>query len=306
MEHAKFDLQKMKNPEIHGKEYQEGPLYRTHRREYIATQWGHRCAYCDTGDWEDSRKFTLDHVLAKANGGTDDLWNLVYACAECNNRKDTTLVEEFLAEDPERLAKILKERKAPSASATGTDLVVTSLRTKLQRRNLMVMTSTGADTAYTRRENGIEKSHANDAACVGAQARVTRLRVTQSWRAVGHGRRQQMKAAVCQATPPPGQEKESPGHQRKRALAEKYRSWKHNDPKTRGPAPWHRKGSRKSLGIRSGDIVGIKGRKGWVKGRAVVGQRRVTVRTKTGSASTSQAERIRRLQPVWGYVDENS
>ena len=33
VEHAKFDLQKMRNPEIHGKEYQEGPLYKTHRRE---------------------------------------------------------------------------------------------------------------------------------------------------------------------------------------------------------------------------------------------------------------------------------
>ena len=271
VEHAKFDLQKMRNPEIHGKEYQEGPLYKTHRREYIATQWGHRCGYCDTGDWEDGRKFTLDHVLAKSRGGTDDLWNLVYACAPCNNRKDTILVEEFLAEDPERLARILKERKEPSASATWTDLVVTSLRTKLERRDFVVLTSTGADTAYTRRENGIEKTHANDAACVGAQARVTRLRVPQRWRAVGHGRRQQAKAAVCQATPPPGQEKGSPGHQRKQALAEEYRRWKQSDPKTRGPAPGHRKGNGRALGIRSGDIVEIKGRKGWVKGRAIVG-----------------------------------
>ena len=215
-------------------------------------------------------------------------------------------MEEFLAEDPERLAKILKGRKEPSASATWTDLVVTSLRTKVEKRDFVVLTTTGADTAYTRRENGIEKTHANDAACVGAQARVTRLRVPQRWRAIGHGNRQQQKAAVCQATPPPGQEKGSREHQRKQALAEEYRRWKHTNPRIRGPAPGHKKGNGKALGIRSGDIVKIKGRKGWVKGRAVVKERRVMVRTKIGSASTSRANRIRRLQPVWGYVDESS
>jgi 5-methylcytosine-specific restriction endonuclease McrA len=33
------------------------------------------------------RSFTVDHVLARANGGTDDLKNLVVACRPCNSSK---------------------------------------------------------------------------------------------------------------------------------------------------------------------------------------------------------------------------
>ena len=36
----------------------------------------------------------IDHVLAVANGGTDELDNLVVACAACNISKGDRLVEE--------------------------------------------------------------------------------------------------------------------------------------------------------------------------------------------------------------------
>ena len=36
---AKFDTQKILNPGIQGKEYQQGPLYRSHARAYVAQQW---------------------------------------------------------------------------------------------------------------------------------------------------------------------------------------------------------------------------------------------------------------------------
>ena len=39
---------------------------------------------------------TVDHVVAKARGGTDDLDNLTAACAPCNTRKGTLAVEDWL------------------------------------------------------------------------------------------------------------------------------------------------------------------------------------------------------------------
>ena len=55
IQNSKFDTQKVLNPTIKGKEYQQGPLYKTHLREYIAEQWKHRCAYCRRPDWNDAR-----------------------------------------------------------------------------------------------------------------------------------------------------------------------------------------------------------------------------------------------------------
>lgn len=56
---------------------------------HTAEQWAekleafdNRCAYCAT-----QGKMTKDHILAVANGGTDDIDNLVPACLSCNSRK---------------------------------------------------------------------------------------------------------------------------------------------------------------------------------------------------------------------------
>lgn len=46
---------------------------------------GFRCHYCGRGPLDSL--LTVDHVVAAANGGTDDPANLVTACAECNGGK---------------------------------------------------------------------------------------------------------------------------------------------------------------------------------------------------------------------------
>ena len=60
---------------------------------------GLACRYCSsalsvTGDGE---KAQIDHVRARARGGTDDLDNLAIVCRRCNSRKGTKLVADFLA-----------------------------------------------------------------------------------------------------------------------------------------------------------------------------------------------------------------
>jgi 5-methylcytosine-specific restriction endonuclease McrA len=41
---------------------------------------------------------TVDHVLARSQGGLDQIENIVAACSRCNNAKGSKSVEEFLAE----------------------------------------------------------------------------------------------------------------------------------------------------------------------------------------------------------------
>ena len=46
VETARFDTQKIVNPEISGTEYQQGTLKGYEIREYLLEKWGRQCAYC--------------------------------------------------------------------------------------------------------------------------------------------------------------------------------------------------------------------------------------------------------------------
>ncbi len=50
----------------------------------------HKCWYC--GCFEIS---TVDHVVPKSKGGSDDLDNLVLCCKSCNSKKQDLSVHEF-------------------------------------------------------------------------------------------------------------------------------------------------------------------------------------------------------------------
>jgi hypothetical protein len=53
---------------------------------------GFRCRYCGRGP-EDGTVLHVDHVVPKAQGGRDDMDNLVTACRECNLGKSDVLLE---------------------------------------------------------------------------------------------------------------------------------------------------------------------------------------------------------------------
>lgn len=50
-------------------------------RKRVLARDNHTCGYC--GREAD----TVDHYIAKANGGTDDESNLIASCNQCNARK---------------------------------------------------------------------------------------------------------------------------------------------------------------------------------------------------------------------------
>lgn len=45
------------------------------------------CEYCHTIEKWQYVRFTIDHIISLAQGGTDDLENLALACFHCNRRK---------------------------------------------------------------------------------------------------------------------------------------------------------------------------------------------------------------------------
>lgn len=45
-----------------------------------------RCEYCHSPEWVCAARFTLDHLLPRSLGGTDEPDNLALACRRCNER----------------------------------------------------------------------------------------------------------------------------------------------------------------------------------------------------------------------------
>lgn len=64
-----------------------------------AQNW--KCCWCGcdtTDDRKKSNSSTVEHVLPKSLGGSDDWENLAMSCNKCNNNRGNKTVEEFLNE----------------------------------------------------------------------------------------------------------------------------------------------------------------------------------------------------------------
>jgi HNH endonuclease len=56
-------------------------------RRAVRERAGGRCEYCHSPEWVCAARFTLDHLLPRSHGGTDEPHNLALACRRCNERR---------------------------------------------------------------------------------------------------------------------------------------------------------------------------------------------------------------------------
>ena len=166
---VRFDMQAIENPEIAGVAYQQGTLAGYEVREYLLEKWGRRCAYCGaTGV-----PLQVEHIHPKARGGTNRVSNLTLACRPCNQAKDALPVEDFLAQDPKRLAKIQAQAKKPLKDVAAVNVTRWALANAMKATGLPVELATGGRTKFNRIQLDIPKTHALDAVCVGEFTAVT-------------------------------------------------------------------------------------------------------------------------------------
>jgi hypothetical protein len=163
IESVKFDMQALENPDISGEEYQNGTLAGWELWEYLLERDGRKCAYCDREDVPLER----EHVVARANGGSNRVSNLVCSCERCNKKKKALDIEVFLKDDPERLKKIKARLKTPLRDAAAVNSTRKAVVAELVRRGFSVLTWTGGRTKHNRTRLNIPKAHALDALCVG-------------------------------------------------------------------------------------------------------------------------------------------
>jgi len=189
LELVKFDLQQMENPEISGVEYQQGTLFGYEIRHYLLEKWKRACSYCGIKEVP----LQIEHIQAKANGGTDRVSNLTLACDSCNKAKGTQDIRVFLAEKPDLLARILAQAKAPLKDGAAVNTTRWALYERLKQEGLPLECGSGGLTKFNRTQRDLPKEHWIDAACVSTStpselqiAGIIPLLIT----ATGHGNRQ--------------------------------------------------------------------------------------------------------------------
>lgn len=157
LELAKFDTQRMENPNIVGVEYQRGTLFESDVWEYLLEKWGRKCAYCGV----EGIPLEKEHIVPRTRGGSNRISNLCPACEDCNRRKGDQTAAEF------GYPKILVEAKKPLKDAAALNATRWKTFGMLKKTELLLEIGTGARTKYNRKRQGYPKAHWIDAACVG-------------------------------------------------------------------------------------------------------------------------------------------
>ena len=163
VETTTFDPQLLRDPDIKGTEYQQGPLYQTNLRTAVRLRDQNRCVYCG----RKGKRLELDHATPKSQGGPDRYDNLVASCSTCNRKKSNQSLETFLKRRPARLREIQEKLGQDLTDTAHMNIIIPELIRDLHAQGWKVYQHAAATTAAGRRVCGIEKSHHGDAAVTG-------------------------------------------------------------------------------------------------------------------------------------------
>ena len=156
VEVAQFDIQKIKNPEISGAEYQQGDqMGFWNAREYVLYRDGHKCQHCQ-GKSKD-KILNVHHIESRKTGG-DAPNNLITLCKACHDDFHSGKIE-------------LKIKRGQSfRDASHMNIMRWFLWDKLKELYPNSKLTYGYITKNTRIKNGLEKSHRTDARCISGNS----------------------------------------------------------------------------------------------------------------------------------------
>lgn len=155
VEVASFDIQKIKNPNIHNEQYQQGEqLDFWNVREYVLFRDNHTCQCCK-GKSKD-KVLNVHHIESRQIGG-DAPNNLITLCESCHAKYHKGLTE---------LPKSIK-RGVKFNDTTFMGVMRWALYNKLKEIYPNVSLTYGYITKNTRIENSLPKAHYIDARCIG-------------------------------------------------------------------------------------------------------------------------------------------
>lgn len=154
VETASFDIQKIKNPDIKGKEYQQGEQFGFWNvREYVLFRDGHTCQCCK-GKSKD-KILNVHHIESRKTGG-DAPNNLITLCETCHTGYHNGTVT---------LPKTIK-RGMSFKDAAFMGIMRWAFYNKLKDLYLDVSMTYGYITKNTRIQNNLPKEKYIDARCI--------------------------------------------------------------------------------------------------------------------------------------------
>lgn len=158
VEVASFDIQKIKNPNIQGEEYQQGEQFGFWNvREYVLFRDGHTCQCCK-GKSKD-KVLNVHHIESRKTGG-DAPNNLITLCETCHTK--------YHKGEISLPKKIHRGMKFNDAAFMG--IMRWSLYESLREIHPDVKVTYGYITKHTRIQHGLQKTHYIDARCISKNA----------------------------------------------------------------------------------------------------------------------------------------
>ena len=155
---AVLDAVEQGKPVPEGADYQHGPLYGYDTlREAVFTRDGYRCLCCGKSAIDDGVILRVHHVGFRTGDRSNRLSNLGSVCEKCHSPKN---------HKPGGKLWDLKPPKG-TASAAYMNTVKWHIYERVKALGVEIRITYGAVTKRTRRDLNIEKSHANDAYCIG-------------------------------------------------------------------------------------------------------------------------------------------
>lgn len=167
VETAEFDIQKIKNPDISGIEYQQGTLQGYNIRNYLLEKHGRKCFYCG----KTVSGFEVEHMLPKSRGGSNRIDNLTLSCHDCNQEKDTLTAEEFIRQTLPAKQAAVKLKQLPHEKRLFKYMAYMNatrwtLYDAIKGTYPNVKMTYGYITKYNRIQAGLPKAHHIDAKCI--------------------------------------------------------------------------------------------------------------------------------------------
>lgn len=164
VEVASFDIQKIKNPDIEGIEYQNGEQLNSYNiREYVLFRDNHTCQCCK-GKSKD-RVLEVHHIESRKTGGNAPS-NLITLCKTCHKKYHKGEI-------------ILKQKRgAKYDDASFMGIMRWDLYNKLKETYPNVSITYGYITKSNRIKHGLAKEHYNDAYCISQSFKANPLDTT--------------------------------------------------------------------------------------------------------------------------------
>ena len=155
IELGKFDIQKMKNPEIEGVGYQQGPAYyHSNRREYHLALQGYKCPIC--GHKFDKEHKAREHHWEYVSKGASDSWDdIILVCSQCHTHAEHM-----------KGGELDKHRKKISRMKYTAPAFMNATRNRIREAFPEAKITYGYITAIDRENLGLRKTHANDAVAI--------------------------------------------------------------------------------------------------------------------------------------------